>query len=917
MEEGQPKNPADEPLKNHEAEEHAEKEQIEPCPETDKLVTSEQHVEIYPKTDTLDTSKEQLEPCTETDTLVTSKEQLEPCPETDILVTSKEQLESCPETDTLVTSKEQVDPCPETETLVSSKEQVYPCPETETLVTSQEQLEPCPETDTQVTSTDTKVEAKEEEKADDIKEPTDWFEPLEDDDDDDDTNSFEFSAEQRALGPKDPEEESLAEESEKSGSVAGSEKRRRKNKRPRYKRCTTDEGWEDCPSLGEGWKRKERVRQSGTRSGQSDVYYMSPHGDRARSRIELSIMLNRDLSSFEFKSGVFRKKNGEQRLTLQRRKRKRRDNSSSDSSFVERGEGPTSSKPLSFPSINGEFGSEESILVCSRCGLTFTGTWYDKQRKRPFCPSCWAFKTKEHPMIRHRKWIPCGQCAGCHNKVNCGLCSNCKDRSPDSRKRICRKRKCLCPIRKGPEGFVMPKPKTDPPDSTQEIPYYQHLHVKSDTENLITPLELDEDDDASTDDDDDRKRRKRRSCGECPACLCIKDCGTCDFCIDKPKFGGSNKKDRSVDYGNRHLLPSQFGSDFDGVSITGRPKPQYTYSRKRKRGPPPSDDEDDDRNQQNWITENASGSKTSYKQNFQKHTSMQISNPMFDEQNGVSVGDHCYSDDNLNIMESRSPGLGDVQIQVEVEEEDYPTITQIYSLADEPEEGDLDKEHDLMKLLTSLRSSALPILWYAIMVEGPLMQLVQCSKQSAMADTTVLIDADFNYSVSVQRHPLLPTHSLYDAHPIQLNSVTRVVNLLLDMDKYIVCHGVPPVDAVLNRTPVILERAPTLEHIWEGRCCDSEGSCWSKPSLILCIDRRTEQEKEGQCSQVSLGFRRNSLLVGSRVCTAALILQKLFSPSLGFVTEDHEDLGGSRSCRLTVAAVSTIVDKSYTCWSLT
>ncbi|CAF96882.1 unnamed protein product, partial [Tetraodon nigroviridis] len=35
---------------------------------------------------------------------------------------------------------------------------------------------------------------------------------------------------------------------------------------------------------------------------------------------------------------------------------------------------------------------------------------------------------------------------------------------------------------------------------------------------------------------------KGRSCGECKACLCRKDCGTCDFCIDKPKFGGRNKK---------------------------------------------------------------------------------------------------------------------------------------------------------------------------------------------------------------------------------------------------------------------------------------------------------------------------------------------------------------------------------------
>lgn len=118
-----------------------------------------------------------------------------------------------------------------------------------------------------------------------------------------------------------------------------------------------------------------------------------------------------------------------------------------------------------------------------------------------------------------------------------------------------------------------------------------------------------------------------------------------------------------------------------------------------------------------------------------------------------------------------------------------------------------------MKMLDSLRSSTLPILWYAILVDGPQVQLVQCSKLSAMVDTTVQIDPDFTYKISVQRHPLLPTHSLYDTHPWRLDSITHVVNLLLDLDKYIVCHGVPPSQAVLSRKPIILERAPTCEFL--------------------------------------------------------------------------------------------------------
>lgn len=28
--------------------------------------------------------------------------------------------------------------------------------------------------------------------------------------------------------------------------------------------------------------------------------------------------------------------------------------------------------------------------LCSKCGMSFIGTWYDRQRKRPSCPSCWG-----------------------------------------------------------------------------------------------------------------------------------------------------------------------------------------------------------------------------------------------------------------------------------------------------------------------------------------------------------------------------------------------------------------------------------------------------------------------------------------------------------------------------------------------
>ncbi|XP_069368322.1 methyl-CpG-binding domain protein 1b isoform X2 [Paralichthys olivaceus] len=648
--------------------------------------------------------------------------------------------------------------------------------------------------------------------------PADWFEPLEDDEEDD-ANSY--------FGRNDAEEESLAGESERSESVAGSEKAFKKIyqiQTPRRKRSHPDEGWEEWLALGEGWKRKEVIRRSGSSIGQKDVYYMSPKGDRVRSRVELVSVLEGilDLSTFDYKSGKFYDGKARPMRIRHRVKRKIRERSSSESSFMERGEGadtpdsyhrltpslgpknafstqtgfsthstistpklyrnedlpvddriklpqPSSSKPLPLPSINGEIGTEESTLICARCGISFTGTWYDKQRKRPCCPSCWAAsKTKEHPMIRFRKWIPCGQCVGCHNTVNCGQCANCKHglQSPESRKRICRKRKCICPIRKGPGsgGFLQQGSYTDVPESfddtcmsfQSEFADSQHQSLKSsDTENFSVNVDVEDEDDMSTDDDDDwHKKRKRRSCGECKACLCRKDCGTCDFCVDKPKFGGSNKKRQKcrLRQCQRQAMPLNYSNP----------------------------------EQRNGLSERVP--------HVSHHNYSQLDQQRRSGRDGVKPFEDDDEDD-------------------EDEEEELPMITQIYSLADNAAGSGTDIENQLMKLLHSLRTSVLPILWYAIMVEGPQLQVIQCSKQSNMTDTMVLIDPGFFYQVTVQKQPLLPTHPLYDNYPARLTSVTEVVNLLLGLEKYAVCQGLSPKESSPKKDPIVLERASTCDFL--------------------------------------------------------------------------------------------------------
>ncbi|KAF7244031.1 Methyl-CpG-binding domain protein 1 [Varanus komodoensis] len=73
------------------------------------------------------------------------------------------------------------------------------------------------------------------------------------------------------------------------------------------------EGWVDCPSLGPGWQRREVLRKNGMRPGQSDTYYISPRGEKIRSRVELTRLLgcSRDLTDFDFKKGIFVEPNAE------------------------------------------------------------------------------------------------------------------------------------------------------------------------------------------------------------------------------------------------------------------------------------------------------------------------------------------------------------------------------------------------------------------------------------------------------------------------------------------------------------------------------------------------------------------------------------------------------------------------------
>ncbi|XP_062401189.1 methyl-CpG-binding domain protein 1b isoform X4 [Sardina pilchardus] len=130
--------------------------------------------------------------------------------------------------------------------------------------------------------------------------PGDWLEPLEDDD----LEEEEEEEETQSWGHTGSREGSV------SGSTAGPERSSSSGRGRggrRGPRVLLEEHWDDCPCLGEGWKRKEVFRRSGCYMGKSDTYYMSPTGVRVRSKVELAKCVSRtvDLHMFDFKSGQF------------------------------------------------------------------------------------------------------------------------------------------------------------------------------------------------------------------------------------------------------------------------------------------------------------------------------------------------------------------------------------------------------------------------------------------------------------------------------------------------------------------------------------------------------------------------------------------------------------------------------------
>ncbi|KAG7472668.1 hypothetical protein MATL_G00111370 [Megalops atlanticus] len=804
-----------------------------------------------------------------------------------------------------------------------------------------------------------------------VKAPADWLEPLEIDKVDEDWVAVEsLSQGSKVNGSRKPKykpKKSLGGETKKNGGdgivaeklsndslTVVKRKRRQVEKR---------ENWLDWPVLGEGWKRREVYRRSGCSMGKTDTYYLSPAGDRVRSRIELVKLLagTVDLTNFEFKSGRFLDDDsvkGTKKLTLPPKAENAactEDGTTSEWSFSsmkpgtpERTKTPKNQARLSKastpsrephfpPAIHPQL--SPAWLDSSLAPLSPTSslerdsdTDATPEGLRAVTSSPNLHPPAEKPSLRppdpHRSSTPNAEAppltyAGRTQTMVYG-CSNCGSSYPGM---VFRRldQTTLCPKCKpekkleGPRSIVFRKvghgqwvlgraseekeaPRTPPKKVNKKSKFGRKLkltklkrQIAKDLMPYADPQYSDPEDLLSYYDDNDDmdwgepKKRSRRACAKCDACLRMTDCGKCDFCMDKPKFGGRNKKRQKCRLRQckrqamRHLLPFQMGKS---NSRQRSPRHRYTYGKVNRRPRPSWEDMEltNDEDEEGYIgtlrpgvyhLENeaveedqgdidtdsrAEMSQVNSVLNCESSDARLASEEVyvrtypFTLQDGFQTGssnlkiinnvpifpvslhnagqlpspldtEALYQQAQLQERYGVTPELlrkaraedaplvlgEDVEIvEVDIgepEERDVtPVITQIFSLANSsPAGGDADQ--DLLRLLASLRRTVLPAHWVGLMVEGPRLHLLQCSKLSTMADTVVQIEPGFFYQVSVQDQPLLLTHPLYEEHPPRLADVEQVVALLLDLERYSVCQGYPPAAPPTDRETVLYVRA--------------------------------------------------------------------------------------------------------------
>ncbi|XP_020653263.3 methyl-CpG-binding domain protein 1 isoform X7 [Pogona vitticeps] len=716
------------------------------------------------------------------------------------------------------------------------------------------------------------------------------------------------------------------------------------------------EGWVDCPSLGPGWQRREVLRKNGTRPGQSDTYYMSPRGEKIRSRVELTRLLgcSRDLRDFDFKKGIFLDPSAEPPAPPPlppaggshwrphiKKSRKRHppslaaapplpkkppdlkvleeppDRDLPDqkplklklelpmeeaplSVLTEQQEPPAPADqpapkprkrrrrnhlpPILAPGSGGEAtvqetNPEETVACCASCQVQFPGVMLPTQRRcRWLCPDCRAQRRDFNREQRYYKQIGCGVCQACQMSQDCGICSVCvlRAKSPELRIGIkCLLRRCLKIVKKGLEcGLCQackitedcgdcviclrrqkpgmkrqwkclrrrclkrkkwkPTMERDPGNVSVAKSKKKQLEAVKERKMVGHPpkhpsAKLKKSVHAS-------KSRQNRKCGECEACLLKTDCGRCDFCCDKPKFGGQNLKRQKCRW--RQCLQfamqecSSSGEPVDPPKPHSPEKPQQqqqllpplsllpplelknkpegsgftlaqgTIEDHRTPAPPVKQEPEAPCCPTPPIHVLAKESDT----RLPAVNLLIATSPKIKQDHVEPGGDRRPSNDSpvlaglpqVKRLQGTQQGgevvvLDDEEDDEEVEQQRQirpPVIMEILSLGGVQPLNQLDSV--LREFLNELNEIPLPAHWEVLPpVGGPDLRLVQRSKHSTMSAAVIHIRPGLFFHVVVRDLPVPPGHKLYASHPARLTTVDEVVELICDLEAYQLCSGWP------------------------------------------------------------------------------------------------------------------------------
>uniref|UniRef100_A0A674HCX2 Methyl-CpG binding domain protein 1 n=1 Tax=Taeniopygia guttata TaxID=59729 RepID=A0A674HCX2_TAEGU len=418
--------------------------------------------------------------------------------------------------------------------------------------------------------------------------------------------------------------------------------------------------------------------------------------------------------------------------------------------------------------------------------------------------------------------LGCGSCSGCLSTEDCGSCCICLRRLQPGLKRQwrCLRRRCLRPKK----ARVAKKPQSARPLTEKWKPLVEREPGDASSARHRKPLTKGKEKKkpgrppkAPGPRGRGARSRASRRCGACTACRRLADCGRCDFCRDKPKFGGQNLKRQKCRWRQCLRCAMEKQEPLGGAENSPGPipgPPLRLCPIKEEAGPLPRLEDP----RLGLLIASAPRLKGAPPE--------------------PSVAPQRPSPGDLGVLIAATPRVKQEQPQpsaslVPVPPQPPPAQLVVLDESEEEEEEEEEEEGGSRvpfplppapqlwpgSFLEELAEIPLPAHWGVVGADGgpgpcPArgLRLVQRCPRSSMAAAAVLLNPGLAFRVLVARgRPVPPGHEVLARRP-PLRSVLDLVELLCDLEAYGPCPGPPGPPA---RPPA--PRCHVL--VRGGRCC--------------------------------------------------------------------------------------------------